>query len=102
MEEGGSRLERSWAEAGKASGSELLVVVISLLSSLMGKLRQRGEMERSTWRSIILSLLRRICDGLLLYFWLFEFSSHEFFSRVTDLNPEVRMPNVQVSFTMSF
>ena len=70
MEEGGSRLESSWAEAGKASGSELLVVVISLLSSLMGKLRQRGEMERSTWKNIILSLHRRICDGLLLYFWL--------------------------------
>ena len=70
MEEGGSRLESSWAEAGKTSGSELLVVVISLLSSLMGKLRQRGEMERSTWKNIILSLHRRICDGLLLYFRL--------------------------------
>ena len=70
MEEGGSRLESSWAEAGKTSGSELLVVGISLLSSLMGKLRQRGEMERSTWRNIILSLHRRICDSLLLYFWL--------------------------------
>ena len=70
MEEGGSRLESSWAEAGKASGSELLLVVISLLSSLMGKLRQRGEMERSTWKNIILSLYRRICDGLLLYFRL--------------------------------
>ena len=67
MEEGGSRLKRSWAEAGKTSGSELLVVVISLLSSLMGKLRQRGDKKRSTWRSIILSFHQQNCDTLLLY-----------------------------------
>ena len=48
MEEGGSRLERSWAEAGETSGSELLVVVISLVSSLIGKLRHSAEKERST------------------------------------------------------
>ena len=49
MEEGGRRLEMKTSEAGKVFVSELLLVNSGGLkmSSLMGRVRQRADIERS-------------------------------------------------------
>ena len=72
MEEGGRRLEMNRSVAGEVLVSEVLVVnsggsKLSRVSSLMGKVRQRAEMERSKKKRIILALLHRICDR---FFWI--------------------------------
>ena len=66
MEEGGRRLEMKRSEAGKVS--ELLLVdsrglEVSRVKSLMGRVRERADIERrKKRRSIIVALLQRICD----------------------------------------
>ena len=68
MEEGGRRLEMKRSEAGKVFVSELLLVdsrglEVSRVKSLMGRVRQRADIERrKKRRSIIVALLQRICD----------------------------------------
>ena len=68
MEEGGRRLGMKRSEAGKVFVSELLLVdsgglEVSRVKSLMGRVRQRADIERrKKRRSIIVALLQRICD----------------------------------------
>ena len=74
MEEGGRRLEMKTSEVGNVSVSEVLVVnsgelKMSRVSSLMGRVRQRADMERRKRRRTILALLRRICDRETLDLW---------------------------------
>ena len=55
------------SEAGKVFVSELLLVdsgglEVSRVKSLMGRVRERADIERSKKRRSIVALLQRICD----------------------------------------
>ena len=63
------------SEAGKAFVSEVLLVdsgglEMSRVKSLMGRVRQRADIERRKKRRSILVLLPRICDRDCLDLWL--------------------------------